>query len=316
MMQNLLQHIEDNQKAGGEFTISAFTKPVYRQIGHLEGGGGKIKFKIYPKSQDIKWAANTDVFSGSVWDASEKVSKDKKSELLGVSYTKYPSLQNVNEVKPNLASIIERLAYHHNELGIALTGSNFRLEYDENIPYSTKKLLIVLTLYLTKKYGKLVKPEVRTEAAKEVYNIYNEREKIQSFDTNEEAEQWLEDNNDDIIENGLQLNIVKEKEKGIQPTQTNETLKENINSVRDKIIADYTNTKDLNTGNSLVFKDDGFENNKIGDIVAYKNNSYEIIGEEKESVEFPAQWLIKPIQKEYTEKAIINTKIAKLKEGS
>ena len=47
-MQNLLQHIEDNQKAGGEFTISAFTKPVDRKIGHLEGGGGKIKFKIYP----------------------------------------------------------------------------------------------------------------------------------------------------------------------------------------------------------------------------------------------------------------------------
>ena len=47
MMQNLLQHIEDNQKAGGEFTISAFTKPVDKKIGHLEGWGGKIKFKIY-----------------------------------------------------------------------------------------------------------------------------------------------------------------------------------------------------------------------------------------------------------------------------
>lgn len=30
---------------------------------------------------------------GSVWDASEKVNKDKRSELLGVSYTKYPSLE-------------------------------------------------------------------------------------------------------------------------------------------------------------------------------------------------------------------------------
>lgn len=64
MMQNLLQHIEDNQKAGGEFTISAFTKPIDRLIPHLEGGGGKIKFKIYPQSNDIKWAANTDAFSG------------------------------------------------------------------------------------------------------------------------------------------------------------------------------------------------------------------------------------------------------------
>jgi hypothetical protein len=89
MMQNLLHHIEDNEKAGGKFAISAFTKPIDKTIGHLEGGGGKIKFKIYPQSQDILWAANTDVYSGSVWDASEKVSKNKKSELLGVSYTKY-----------------------------------------------------------------------------------------------------------------------------------------------------------------------------------------------------------------------------------
>jgi D-lyxose ketol-isomerase len=84
MMQNLLQHIEDNEKAGGKFAISAFTKPIDKVIGHLEGGGGKIKFKLYPQSQDILWAANTDVYSGSVWDASEKVNKDKKSELLGV----------------------------------------------------------------------------------------------------------------------------------------------------------------------------------------------------------------------------------------
>ena len=154
MMQNLLQHIEDNKKAGGEFTISAFTKPIDRKIGHLEGGGGKIKFKIYPKSKDIKWAANTDVYSGSVWDASEKVSKDKKSELLGVSYTKYPSLRNVNDVQPNLASIVDDLAHHHNELGISLTGNNFRLEYDNDIPYSTKKIIDSINSILDQKYGK------------------------------------------------------------------------------------------------------------------------------------------------------------------
>ena len=58
-------------------------KPIDEKIKHLEGNGGKIKFKIYPQSQDIKWAANTDAFSGSVWDASEKVNKDKKHEAMG-----------------------------------------------------------------------------------------------------------------------------------------------------------------------------------------------------------------------------------------
>ena len=141
MMQNLLAHIEDNEKAGGKFAISAFTKPVDKQIGHLEGGGGKIKFKIYPKSEDILWAANTDVYSGSVWDASEKVNKDKKSELLGVSYTKYPSLRNVNAVQPNLAAIVDNLSHHHNELGISLNFSNFEIEVDEDVPYTTKKII-------------------------------------------------------------------------------------------------------------------------------------------------------------------------------
>jgi hypothetical protein len=141
MMQNLLSHIEDNETAGGKFAISAYTKPVDKQIGHLEGGGGKIKFKLYPKSNDILWAANTDVYSGSVWDASEKVNKDKKSELLGVSYTKYPSLSNVNTVQPNLAAIVDDLAHHHNELAISLNFSNFEIEVDEDVPYQTKKII-------------------------------------------------------------------------------------------------------------------------------------------------------------------------------
>ncbi|HOK59801.1 MAG TPA: hypothetical protein PK432_02365, partial [Candidatus Dojkabacteria bacterium] len=210
MMQNLLQHIEDNEKAGGKFAISAFTKPIGKTIRHLEGRGGKIKFKIYPKSEDILWASNIDAHSGSVWDASEKINEDKKSELLGVSFTKYPSLRKIDSVQPNLASIVDDLAYHHNELGIVLTGNNFRLEYDEDVPYSTKKLINSINSILDQKYGKLVKPE-----------------------------------------------ITLEKRGGIQPTQTNETLKESIESVTARVLQD---------------------------------------------------------KKEYTEQALINTKIAKLKE--
>lgn len=234
MMQNILQHIEDNQKAGGEFTISVFTKPIDKKINHLEGGGGKIKFKIYPQSQDIKWAANTDVFSGSVWDASEKVSKDKKSELLGVSYTKYPSLINVHKIQPNLASIIDDLSHHHNELGISLTGSNFRLEYDEDVPYTTKKLIDSINSILDEKYGKLVKPE---------------------------------------------LSKIENKSTGIQPTQTKETLKESIESVRIKLA---------------------------------EQNYAEFGGEyAEEDMEFfyPEKY----DKKEYTSQALVNTIVAKLK---
>ena len=276
MMQNLLQHIEDNQKAGGEFTISAFTKPVDKTIGHLDGGGGKIKFKIYPKSQDIKWASNTDVFSGSVWDASTKVSKDKKSELLGVSYTKYPSLSYVPTVAPNLASIIDKLAHHHNELGISLTGNNFRIEYDDDIPYSTKKIINAVNSILDQKYGKLKKPQIqqtrnftgltvnykgdssfKTVKSYEsdifrLYDISNGRETIKGLRANE-------------------FDFIEKVTNGIQPTQTNETLKQSIDSVKEKLNENNLQDEDM-------------------------------------------PFAPKEQRKEYTSQALINTKIAKLKE--
>jgi hypothetical protein len=277
MMQNLLQHVEDNQKAGGEFTISAITKPVDRKIGHLEGDGGKIRFKIFPKSEDIKWAANTDVYSGSVWDASEKVNKDKKSELLGVSYSKYPSLNNVNAVQPNLASIIENLDHHHNELGITLTGKNFRLEYDDNIPNSTKKIIDSVNSILDQKYGKVEKPNI--EKTKNV----------------------------------------------IQPTQTNENLKESIDNIIDKIMP-YTTGKLVDKDKFTVVSqkefDEAVTKGKKGyafgttsfgysETFEYDGYVYTQIDTNKLGEDFYGK--IKA-DKEYTEQALINTKIAALKE--
>ena len=151
LLKNLIQHIQDNKKAGGEFTISAFTKPIDKRLEHIEGTGDRVRFVIYPKSEHIKWAAPTDVYSGSVWDAHEKVSKDKKSELLGVSFTKAPALRNINEVSPNLADIIDNLSHVHNEAGLELTLSNFEIEFDENIDYSTKQLINSINKILQQK---------------------------------------------------------------------------------------------------------------------------------------------------------------------
>jgi hypothetical protein len=365
IMQNLLQHIEDNQKAGGEFTISAFTKPINRLIPHLEGGGGKIKFKIYPQSNDIKWAANTDVFSGSVWDASEKVSKDKESELLGVSYTKYPSLQNVNAVQPNLASIIDNLAYHHNELGISLTGSNFRLEYDKDIPYTTKKIIDSINSILDQKYGKLVKPDIKKQGEKVVkYGLFSKgaNDILDWFDTKEEAQAKVDESNKQLKDLGEPADYsVKPitKPVGIQPTQTNETLKESIEDVKDRVYVDDSNY-DLNLKRYEQAKEgivdeyysaytdlQGKLDKKIHVMALSKeitkgeqaigmwqiDEDYDTIknyivgeAENKHGVKF---WILsnefktealssykKPIksEKEYTSQALVNTKIAKLKE--
>lgn len=336
MMQNLLQHIEDNEKAGGEFTISAFTKPVDRTIGHLEGGGGKIKFKIYPKSKDIKWAANTDVYSGSVWDASEKVSKDKKSELLGVSYSKYPSLRNINAVQPNLASIVDSLAHHHNELGITLTGNNFRLEYDEDIPYTTKKIIDSVNSILDQKYGKLEKPEITANYKWLVFSeTYDQgdtmfkdpyRGFVAEFNSREEADKFVNSKyNADLYY------VKRGNSVGTQPTQTNETLKESIDSIRREVTNNlgekYLDTLEVGSYTDYFeempftwFTIQNYGNSPILDELVSKepffNTEEEAVTRIKELVK-EAEKIYnerKATQKEYTSQALINTKIAKLKE--
>jgi len=297
MMQNLLQHIEDNQKAGGKFAISAITKPIDKRITHIEGEGGKLRFKIFPTSDDILWASNTDVYSGSVWDASEKVSKGKQSELLGVSYVKYPQLSAVETVQPNLAYGIDRLNHSHNELGIVLKGNNFRLEYDENVPYTTKKIINSINAILDQKYGNLIKPEI-----KETRNFiglqlnYKGDPSFKTVKAYEEGIFRLYDisNNKETIK-GLKANefeFIDTPTKGIQPTQTDETLKESITSIKRKV-------NNL-TPEQIKELNDKVEKGEITDEEEYNAYIFNVLD--------------KINNKEYTEQALVNTKIARLKE--
>lgn len=159
LLKNVLQHIEDNEKSGGSFTISAFTRPTDKKLAHLEKGEN-IRFVIYPKSEDILWAANSDVYSGSVWSAPSEFNIKSKPELAGVSYTKSPSARLLDSVQPNLADIIDMLNHHHNELGITLTRSNFRFEYDDEVSPELKEVVNNINKILDDKYGKLVKPDI------------------------------------------------------------------------------------------------------------------------------------------------------------
>jgi hypothetical protein len=323
MMQNLLHHIEDNEKAGGKFAISSYTKPIDKTINHLEGGGGKIKFKIYPKPEDILWASNVDVYSGSVWDASEKVNKDKKSELLGVSYTKYPSLNQITTIQPNLASIVDDLAHHHNELGITLTGNNFRLEYDDNIPYSTKKIIDSVNKILDQKYGKLIKSESTTPKlikTEEFEKFSKETEEMlnNGIITLEQAAKRTDDFK------GLKRVI---KNIVIQPTQTKDNLKESIESVKSKVVKynegsltpkeEFTEISEKEYNEAVQKGKQGFDlgTSSFGYSETYDYNGYiytQIDYNKETGVNTYGK--IKKESKEYTSQALINTKIAKIKE--
>ena len=352
LMANILNHIEDNEKAGGKFALSAFTKPIDKTIRHIEKSG--LNFKIYPKPEHIMWAANTDVFSGSVWDASEKVNKDKKSELLGVSYTKYPSLNNVNAVQPNLASIIDNLAHHHNELGIQLTGNNFRLEINKEVLseidgkeyYKIKAWVDKINSILDQKYGKLVKPEINF-GNKEIIRVelsdpYETKLSDKTFKTIQEAEEWIkkeskeqDDYYESIDEDPIykwEYKIIKQKQ-GIQPTQTKDNLKESIDSIKSKIIPSNLHGLTEQDITTLIFTSNIDPNinasvNKMGNIKFFKIKENfgwgldeyiditpsEEIKQELEQLIKTQQDLQKQYKKEYTEQAVINTKIAKLKE--
>ena len=266
----------------------------------------KIRFKIFPKSEDIKWAANADVYSGSVWDASEKVNKDKKSEIIGVSYTKTPALRSVDSVQPNLADIIDKLAHHHNELGIELIGNNFRLEYDENVPYSTKKILDTINNILDQKYGKLVEPKIFNDKNKIKYILYdskdsisNKKESIGEFNTKQEATNWIIKYFDS---NFIRYEIEKVlRSKGKQPTQTKENLKKSIESVKDKILKE---AKPL----EFILNNDKYTMTiKYSKIELFKNGETISLAEYEKAQ--------KASSKEYTSQAEINAKVAALKEG-
>ena len=337
LLQNLLTHIEDNKKAGGEFTISAFTKPIDKRIGHLEKESS-VRFVIYPKSKDIKWAAPTDVYSGSVWDASQKVSKDKKSELLGVSFTKAPSLQNVNQVSPNLADIIDNLAHHHNELGIELTGTNFRLEVDENVPYEIKKLVNSVNSILDSKYGKIVKPEIK-ESDKEIIKVelsdpYTTKFSDITFNTEQEAKNWIKiesekqdkqyDEFDISSENKFTYKVVKIKQ-GIQPTKTKDNVS-SIKSVANKLggnpLSDFTITKEEYEKNIKSRTEEEFRG-LTEDIEPFKEHAifegqqYRYFDENGRPYFRDAinnTYIRRGEPKEYTSQALTNLKIATLKE--
>ena len=254
LFQNLLDNIDVNEKAGGEFVISAFTKPVSMKLGHLERESG-VNFVIYPKSEDIKWASNMDVYSGSVWDSSEKFSI-KKSELIGVSYTKAPALANISTILPNLADTIDKLSHHHNELGIRLTKNNFRLEAGVDTPVSTKKLITSINNILDQKYGKITKPNIS-----EITNVpttfqywqqdmnedggldrfkmqvYKKNDKWfeEFFDTYGQSESVREITYEEVethFNEALISNSTLTRNKSIEPTITNENIKVPIEYVK------------------------------------------------------------------------------------
>jgi hypothetical protein len=319
LLKNLLQHIEDNKKAGGKFAISAYTKPIEKRIYHLEGDSS-VRFVIYPKSEDILWASTKDVWSGSVWDASEKFAKGKKSEVAGVSYSKYPSLTLISSVRPNLADIIDRRDHGHNELGIELSTTNFRLEYDDTVSSEVKKIVNAINSMLDQKYGKIVKPNIakegETQLGYELSLFINQEDFmiLEMYSTLEEAEENLkiakEYHKDDLIGSGGEFKITPRKVKGIPPKQTEENTS-SIDSIISELLPKAIKEESISS--------EEYSNAKVDEWTEDGETFYKDIDDSirlvRKGLIYKKEILSRPTQNEYTEQALINLKIAKIKDS-
>ena len=342
LFQNLLDNIDVNEKVGGEFVISAFTKPVSIKLGHLEREAG-VNFVIYPKSEDIKWASNMDVYSGSVWDAPGNFSR-KKSELIGVSYTKAPQLNSVHLILPNLADTIDKLSHHHNELGIRLTKNNFRLEAGENTPVETKKLVNSINNILDQKYGKITKPNIS-----EITNVpttfqywqqdmnedggldrfkmevYKKNDKWfeEFFDTYGQSESVREITYEEVethFNEALISNSTLTRNKSIEPTITNENIKVPIEYVKADAF-DLENKKEkLEKFKSWLELEKKNPMYTSGDTFNYTDEKTRVFVESLTELKKRIDLLEKEVKEKkepkFDQQALINAKIAALKSAA
>ena len=173
MIQNLLNHIQDSKKIKDKIYLSCIIKDKEKKSYLDDESKSSVIYKIYPKSEDIIWAAKYDVYSGSIWDSPQFLRAERfGKERAGVIYTKYPSINTLNYLTPNLLEAFQTSA-EYPELGIALTENNFRLSYEINTPLEVKELVDNFNNLMDSKFGKLEEPIIDSDLGEINPTIYS-----------------------------------------------------------------------------------------------------------------------------------------------
>lgn len=164
------------------------------------------------------------------------------------------------------------------------------------------------------KYGKLVKPEIKKAERKQVgYSLildFNDGEisVIKEFKNKEDADKALleerKKQTQEDINRGYEIKVLPKIEQGIQPTQTNETLKESIESVKNKIVRNKDKYAIQQHGEKFVIYN--LEEQDAVDVFDSKESALQEINKLNNQIGLK--------EKEYTERALINARVAKLKE--
>jgi hypothetical protein len=288
-LQNLIPNLEDLNKVGGVMEMSFLTYKQGKLPNHLIRNLNEkavIKIIAYPKSKDIAFASKVDNYTSSYSRGLGglqyfiDLSKVSKREELAVNYTKSVRLSNINTIEPNIADTIDDVA-HHNEYAINIADGNFRIEYGKETPYEIKKLVDSVNSILDQKYGKIVKPEIKEkEVSKPVFEVVEELKGFfyEKFDSKEEALEWIKIQ-EERFGAEMPVKIIEKKFIGIKPTKT----RKNTTSISDTAFK----VEDL-------YEEGSTDGTKGTYFVPFGTPGFK--------------------QKEYTEQALINLKVAILKE--
>lgn len=199
LLANLDSHINDNIDVGGSFTISSILSDNNSEYIVNSFKDTSIYFDIVPTSEDIKWSAIGDVYSGSVFNAPELLAKGMNPAVAGIAYSKYPSLFGIKEagrgLLPSIGYTIDFKqeddgAVNYNELGVNLTPNNYRIRYGEQIDPDHKELIDNYNKMLDEKYGEFKKPIVDNVIKDYITPFNKELKSIEEI----EKMLWEEDN--------------------------------------------------------------------------------------------------------------------------
>lgn len=323
-IQNLLETIQDKAKIGAKVEMSFATAPKGEVGKGLQHKNKKTRQTVYitayPKSEDIEFVSQIDNYTSSFTDLTVDMIKsftNQKNERVGIALTKSVPLRNLHTIQPNLATTIDNVA-HHNEIVLGLTPYNFRINYEENVPYHLKNLIDKFNKILDDKYGKLIKPEIKKQGEKIVqYGLYSKgaNDILDWFDTKEEAQAKVDESNKQLTDLGESPDYSVRpitKPIGKQPTQTKENTT-SIESVKNKLDDGTFGIKSL----TARLK---YEQNKIKilqaniDTNSNVEESKKAIEETKKEISRLEDLIKNPPQKEYNQQALVNLKIAALKE--
>lgn len=209
-------------------------------------------------------------------------------------------------------------------------------KYKYNNQWYTKEE--VFSLLLKKRNinskGELIKPNISNPKLSKKFEVVNDwdinddgsSKTIKRFNTKEEADEYIKNIQEFHEAAGYKYGVIETPfaTNGIEPKITNETLKESIENIKDKVVKNKFTDPDLN-----------FENFKKEELEVWKDKygKWYIATKEKNSYGIPLKQTLRSFiqkekaikslenaynyeEKEYTSQALINTKIAALKEAA